>query len=799
MLRSAPLFPAALIVGAGCGLGLWSGAPAAFWWWVLLVLAVTAGLVLWRWRGARHPIRLALLYTGLWFLAAGWAATCAQWVATDDARRLGPAKRDPGTTWRGVIVSNPVVRASGRVDFRLRVDAWRPLSLENLLDPDPPWEPASGTLYIEIAARSSPHEDPEDAGEAGPFRYGQKIEITGGLDVPGGARNPGGFDWRGYLAQNQIHYTLRARPEAVSILSEAAGRPWMRAAAWAQRWTLERLRLGLEGDPVVAGLIGGMLLGYTHEIPDDLKTAFYHTETYHIFAVSGQNVGVLLVLGLLLLRAAGLTWWRWALLVAPLLIFYVLVTGNQPSAVRALCMALFVMLAWRLERPVNVLNLWAMAVLAVLGYDPRLLGDLGFQLSFAVVLALILLSPPVFRFLFRPWQVDNYIPRVLVPPWRRWREAAAVWVCGLLAGSVAAWVGASLLVVFIFQRVAPIGLLANLWVVPLASLVVVIGTVSVLVSMIAAPLAVAVNQLNWVVVKLMVLGVTWLHTWPGAYFYVPSPEVTWRPPQPELICADAGGSTLGLLRHGERAWILNPGNRYQWNRVMDPMRQFYGINRADGVWITEPSARFGGAVVAVANERLTRRWYLSADPPTASFRRDWEEVREAESPEVLELRAGQDYDLGGGLRVRVLAPLPGIEPTRVADRAAVLLIEYDGRRVLWATRVGFGLELALMEAYPDLRADVLVQGPHGSEDNRTGLWLAHLRPGAIIVPAPPPRRGREARLDLSGFAAGEAPTVWHQRDTGAVTLRWTEAGIVAQPFLPPKRKTPTLPAYSSNE
>jgi len=794
MLRQAPLFPIALVFAAGVAFGLWSGAGALLLWQMagLFVLSFLGFMLM---RQAEFGVRYVTGYASLFLLAAAWAAGCVQWIAADDVRLFGAAKRDPGTEWRGVIVSNPVTRGSGRTDFYLRLDAWRPLTLETMMDPDAPWQSATGELFVEIVPRGASEETQRDGSAA--FHYGQELRITGGLDPPDGARNPGQFDWRGYLARRGVFYKLRTFRESVQVLTNHAGTPWMRAAVWAQGWTLERLRLGIADDPVVANLIGGMLLGYTQEIPERLKTAFFNTETYHIFAVSGQNVGVLLVLGLVVLRMCGLTWWRWAWVVAPVLVFYVLVTGNQPSAVRALCMALLVMVAWRMERPVSALNLWSMAVLVVLGIDPTLMGDLGFQLSFTVVLALIVLSPPIYNFLVRPFRVDSFIPRPLVRPWQRWTERSAMWACGLVAGSVAAWIGATGLVVFTFQRVAPIGLLANLWVVPLASLVVVIGTLAVLGSLIATPVAVAINQVNWAVVKVLVAGVVWLNSWPGAYFYVPSTEVDWHPERPELICIDAGSGTLGLLRHGDRAWLLNTGNGFAWSHAVDPLRQYHGINTFTGVFVTEPSAAQNGAVAEAMAAQLSPRWYRSPGEPTRSFGRDWRAAtRSRPGLEILDLKAGQSLDLGDGLRVDVLAPLPGKEAGRVADRAAVLQIHSEGKSVLWATRVGFGTELRLMETYPELRADVLVQGFHGSEQNRTGLWLAHLRPAAIVLPAPPPRK-RGEELDLSGFDAGEPPRLFRQRETGAVTLRWTGGGIEAEPFLEPAGDPP--PAQSSSE
>ena len=164
----------------------------------------------------------------------------------------------------------------------------------------------------------------------------------------------------------------------------------------ARDWAYARLQLGLEDDPRTADFLAGMLIGYRQEIPADIEQDFRVTGTLHVFAISGQNIAEMGVVVVILLQLGGLVRWRWAWLLAPLVLVYCLLAGSPASAVRATVMALAVLAAWRLGRPLNALGCWSIAFLAMLIWDPRILLDPGAQLSFGVVLGLILLSPPIY-------------------------------------------------------------------------------------------------------------------------------------------------------------------------------------------------------------------------------------------------------------------------------------------------------------------------------------------------------------------------------------------------------------------
>ena len=177
-------------------------------------------------------------------------------------------------------------------------------------------------------------------------------------------------------------------------------------------------------------LINGMALGLRHETPDDIEEPFQQTGTLHLFAVAGLHVGIvaqLLWILALLLRlprkvAAGL--------IIPCLFFYSAITGFHVSSVRAATMAAVLFGGIFFDRPALALNSLAGAALLILAVDPNQLFSSGFQLSFAVVGAILISQQWIYRILLRPSESDPFLPRSLVSRGRRLFENAYGWMAG---------------------------------------------------------------------------------------------------------------------------------------------------------------------------------------------------------------------------------------------------------------------------------------------------------------------------------------------------------------------------------
>lgn len=790
--RPAPLLLVALAFSVGGYLGLSRGWTTEHWLLACGVLAcVWCGFFLLA--RMKRPAATGIAYAVLLALTVavgGFHGSLREGVTrADDLRILPDEKASPRSQWRGEINGDPRFRPrkdredSGRTTLVLKVTHWRTASAAAM---NGPWQPASGLLQVRV-----------DQTAPDSYHYGDIVEVTGGLQEPPKANNPGQFDIATYLWQRDIYYQIAVKAEAITCVSTRGGDALTRLAWQARDWSLTQLRRGIEDDPATSALLAGMLIGYVEDVPAELETAFRNTGTYHIFAVSGQNVAVICGVGLVALQMCGLVRWRWGWLLVPLLIFYCLITGGQPSAVRALLMAVLVLVAWSLERPVAMLNLWSIALLAVMVYDPKLVGNLSFQLSFAVVGSIIVLTPIFYHAFLRgcgldePPAADDSLPDESIAkklgPWRRTLIRAVRGLLLLVASSLAAWLGSLPLMAWYFHQVTVVGLVANLVVVPLAGVIVVVGALALAMAPLSGALTAVINNANWLLAKGLVWIVSMFAQIPGGYFYVPDPSVTWRLAEPEFVCAAAGGTTVLLLRYGDKAWLINTGTESQFRYVANPLRKFYGVNQLEGAVLTELGSLQAGGALLLESEKITGWWATPPQQKITPTLKPWLQAvtRNGATPHIW--YSGHEETLAPGLTVTTYWPGEENVARRMEDRGLVLRFRYQARglerTLLYAGRIGQDSEAQLIAQFPALHADVLVQGWHGTKPNLGLDWLRAIAPRQVIL-APSTSYSGERMDSIELLPEAERPQVWRQDETGAVTVRLTAEGVVATSFVP---------------
>src|SRR3989475_13187358 len=247
---------------------------------------------------------------------------------------------------------------------------------------------------------------------------------------------------RSYLTRRDVRRMLFVRyPEDGALIQHGAGNPILRAAQKSRGWMQNTLCRGLEGSPDVQNFLSGIVLGLRHQTPEDIEEPFQQTGTLHLFAVAGLHVGIVAALLWMLATVARLSR-KWATaLIIPLLLFYAAVTGLHVSSVRAAVMSSVLLGGFFFDRKVFVLNSLAAAAFFLLCWHTNELFSTGFQLSFAVVGAIVLFADPFFRHFQRRAAPDPFLPQSLVRGPRRWMHSSYEWLCGGASVSLAAWIG----------------------------------------------------------------------------------------------------------------------------------------------------------------------------------------------------------------------------------------------------------------------------------------------------------------------------------------------------------------------
>jgi competence protein ComEC len=220
---------------------------------------------------------------------------------------------------------------------------------------------------------------------------GGMVETVGELVVPRSSRS--GFDERAWLRRRGIHLIVSAARWRL-----VGGRGGLNGFADRLRRRLKSsIADGLHGDR--AAVVEGVVLGEDSGLSDNLRQRFRASGLYHLLAVSGQNVALVAAGAVGLVWVLGVSRLFGQLLALVAIASYVLAVGAQPSVVRAGVAGALTSIAWLSARAADRWHLLLVGATVLLAWNPYTLFDVGFQLSFAAVIAIFVLVPRFERFL----------------------------------------------------------------------------------------------------------------------------------------------------------------------------------------------------------------------------------------------------------------------------------------------------------------------------------------------------------------------------------------------------------------
>ena len=291
------------------------------------------------------------------------------------------------------------------------------------------------------------------------------------------------------------------------------------------------LSRGLDSHPEEKSLILAMTLGLRAELSRDLTKDFRKAGTIHIFAISGLHVVVVAGILAFALGCLGIPRHRWVLFLTPFIVFYVLLTGAPSSAMRAGLMVILYYMAPFFKRRPSPLNTLSVTVIVLLLVSPMQLRELGFILSFSMVLGLILCAGPFVRLAKALFHVEALRERMSLEDGGARGEGfaekakykvrhAAFWFVESFADTLGVSIAAALislpLTAFYFDMFVPFSILANIIVVPISGYVMLSAAFALLAACLAQPLAVPFNLLAALGAWMMKRMSQWVASLPGA-------------------------------------------------------------------------------------------------------------------------------------------------------------------------------------------------------------------------------------------------------------------------------------------
>ncbi len=487
-----------------------------------------------------------------------------------------------------VSVHRMLTPATGPLSLR-RFHAGTLLTITGRLALEPEWFPDKTRIYVLVSEAETRD------GAVSPvrglmrvtvldhqrFRIGDEVKFAGRIRFPRNFGDPGEFDYESFMARQGIGATALALSPRngglpVTILAHHPSFPASQ---------IEEIRdrigsfIGAHLDEPAASEMKALVIGERGGISQDLRNTFARTGMAHLLVISGLHLsmvaaavfGLVRLLMLLFPAIAARGWANKIAAIAAMLAVsaYAAIAGHHISTERALIMVLAYMFAVVMDRPRAALASLALAAIIICIVLPGSSADVGFQLSFASVIAIVLGMRR-----FTAWADRRR--RRLPAAFRRRSFAASIGIAvvGYVAVSFWAMLGTAPLVAYDFNQFSTVGLVANAIVVPAMGFAgTVLGLAASAISLVAPPIAAPLLVLAG---KLITAGnylARWFVGWPFAWTRIFTPTIleialacgalmlwlTWPMPSLEAPRSDPTGAAAGAANGSP----VNPG----WRRI----------------------------------------------------------------------------------------------------------------------------------------------------------------------------------------------------------------------------------------
>ena len=727
--------------------GIWQ---AGIYSWHSLTLIVLATLLLLTalWRVIRNYQQALWPIIGLFFIAGMLCANQDSIVPADDiSLHIGKT-----VTVTGVVAAVPEISQANTQDKQVRY-AVRVQSVE--LEKAGASAAASGKVRINVLYKEN--------GEVA--AYGDKITAYGKVRELRGYNNPGQIDMTVALKREGITARMSVQAQNIKLNTVHAGYSWRAALADWQAGIVRALQqvMPVNDAAILTAVLFGGYQGINKSVVDD----FAATGLIHILSVSGAHIALV----------AGLIRWfgnqlrlgsRTTTIVAVLaIVFYACISGFTPPVIRSMIMGIISLLAVLVERESYAPAALAVTALGMLVYQPLLLYDISFQLSFAATAGLV--------FLYKP--TSDYLSAFL-----------PAWLAGLLAVTASAQLGVLPIIAWYFNNFSLISFAANILVLPVVELVIILGLAGIIVYTVVPVIGNLVFVISSLLIGLVMMLTALLAAVPYSSVYIPSIGMGgsvvyylllawfygWRPlsiPGPgqlarqrPRLCTITVSVIIGLMAvytwyprplavhfidvgQGDAALIITPrskavlvdtggsfsGSNYDiGERVVAPYLKHYGVTTVDYLILTHGHQDHAGGAAGVAGRVSVNQVMLPREEYSQAVQAL---VHTKPAISIIPTYTDQTFQLDGvNVSIEHAVGENGRNQAVTGNEvSSVIRVSYGQHSFLITGDLEAKGEEMLLATKAVKPCTVLKVGHHGSKTSTTAAFLQALAPEYAVI------------------------------------------------------------------
>ncbi|MCP6680976.1 DNA internalization-related competence protein ComEC/Rec2 [Bacillus nakamurai] len=591
---------------------------------------------------------------------------------------------------------------------------------------------------------------------------GMSCTFTGALEEPKHATVPGGFNYKEHLYRQHIHWLF-----SVSSIQHCAK---------SEKTAFKLLQIRKHFISVIrrhvpessAGIAEALTVGERFSVEDDVLSAYQKLGIVHLMAISGMHVGLIAAGLFYVLIRMGITREKAGILLLLFLPVYTVLTGAAPSVLRASLMLGFYVAGNLFKRRIHSSAAISLSYLLLLLFNPYLLWEIGFQLSFAVSAALILSSSIL----------QNVREKKLAQ---------------LAMASFVAELSSLPFLLYYFQQISLVSFPMNMIMVPFYTLFVIpfsfIGFVVLLVSRPAGEFvfcwfdlvmkwahklitsAASIESFTIVVAKpgmlsLILLAISIFSIFAAVekhgvlrlrksalFFCAVFVYIAIRPylsPEGEADMLDIGqGDSLfmsaphrrgavmidtgGILSYSDEPWKEKRHPYSIGEKVLIPFLNGKGVKKLDALILTHADQDHIGEAGILIKKHRVKRLIVPEGFVKEPKDNNILQMAKEENISITEAKRG-DTVTAGDLRFEVLSP-EGPDARSKNDSSLVLWTVLGGVSWLLTGDLEMDGEQEVLDAFPKLKADILKAGHHGSKSSTGEAFLKQLEPKTALISA----------------------------------------------------------------